>query len=388
MEMDNKNIGQTELEQTDGRGEELDLLELARKLWDGRKFICKWCCVAAVAGLIVAFSIPKEYTSSAVLSPEVSGPGMSGSVSQLAGMMGFNVGNSSRDAVYPMLYPEIVHSSPFIAELLPVEVVDRKGNELTVYDYVENRLRTPWWSKVKALPFRVVRWFGSLFSGREQTDDADDGTIDSYRMTPAQMRIASVLSNRIGIVVDKKTMVVTLTVTMQDPEISAALAQAVIDNLKRSITEYRTGKARNDLEFAEKFFEESKANYEKAQDRYAVYSDRNQNIVLRSVLVEQERMLNEVKLTYNVYNQAAQQLMIAKAKVQESTPVYAVIRPVMVPLRPSKPAKTTIVAGCIVFAAVCSGVWVLFGRGLVGRIKRKKDDGDIVESEDKLAEIQ
>jgi len=40
--------------------QEIDLLELAQKVWIGRKLIFKTCCVAVLIGLVVAFSIPKE----------------------------------------------------------------------------------------------------------------------------------------------------------------------------------------------------------------------------------------------------------------------------------------------------------------------------------------
>ena len=36
---------------------EIDLLELAQKLWAERKLILKWCGIAAIVGLVVAFSI-------------------------------------------------------------------------------------------------------------------------------------------------------------------------------------------------------------------------------------------------------------------------------------------------------------------------------------------
>ena len=38
---------------------EIDLLELAQKLWAERKLILKWCGIAAIVGLVVAFSIPQ-----------------------------------------------------------------------------------------------------------------------------------------------------------------------------------------------------------------------------------------------------------------------------------------------------------------------------------------
>ena len=53
----------------DTEEQEIDLLELARKLWDSRKLILKFCLVGVVVGLVVAFSIPKEYTTTIELAP-------------------------------------------------------------------------------------------------------------------------------------------------------------------------------------------------------------------------------------------------------------------------------------------------------------------------------
>ena len=51
---------------------EIDLLDLARKLWAGRRRILKWCGIGALVGIIVAFSIPKEYSVTVKLAPEIS----------------------------------------------------------------------------------------------------------------------------------------------------------------------------------------------------------------------------------------------------------------------------------------------------------------------------
>ena len=50
---------------------EIDLAELARKLWAGRRRIVRWCVAGALAGLVIGFSIPKEYTVTVKLAPEV-----------------------------------------------------------------------------------------------------------------------------------------------------------------------------------------------------------------------------------------------------------------------------------------------------------------------------
>ena len=48
----------------DSSTEEIDLLELAKKLWAKRRFIGKYAIIAAVIGLIVGFSIPKVHIRS------------------------------------------------------------------------------------------------------------------------------------------------------------------------------------------------------------------------------------------------------------------------------------------------------------------------------------
>ena len=74
--------------------QEIDLLELAGKLWKRRKTIYKTCGVAVIVGLIIAFSIPKEYSVTVTLSPE-SGKSSSG-LAGAAAMLG--LGNFSMDA--------------------------------------------------------------------------------------------------------------------------------------------------------------------------------------------------------------------------------------------------------------------------------------------------
>ena len=47
--------------------DEIDIMELVRKLLKSWKLIAVYCAVAAVIGLVVGFSIPKEYTVNAKL---------------------------------------------------------------------------------------------------------------------------------------------------------------------------------------------------------------------------------------------------------------------------------------------------------------------------------
>lgn len=130
---------------------------------------------------------------------------------------------------------------------------------------------------------------------------------------------------------------------MQNPNISATIADTLITYLQSYIISYRTQKARQDLAFTESLYSEAKKDYSDAQQKYAKYLDENQNVILASYRVNQEKLQNEMTLAYGVYNQVAQQLQLAKVKVQDITPVYTIIQPAIVPLVPTKPNKKLIV---------------------------------------------
>ena len=341
--------------------QEIDLIELAQKVWAERKLVFKACGIAVLVGLVVAFSIPKEYTTEVMLAPESSAKTTTGSMSTLAAMAGINLSSASgEDALSPELYPDIVGSTTFLLELFDVKVKDQKGKiDTTLYAYIDEYQRSPWWSVVLSAPFKAVGWTMSLFK-----DEPEKGTgkIDPFYLTQDAERVANNLRERIAISVDKKTGVTTLAVTMQDPLISASLTDTVMHCLQNYITDYRTNKARHDLAFTERLYNEAKADYTEAQKKYAAFVDANQNIILLRYKAEQERLQNEMNLAYNVYNQVAQQLQMAKAKVQEITPVYTVVQPAVVPLRASKPSKAMILVGFVFLAGVGSMGWILFVR--------------------------
>lgn len=353
---------------------EIDLIELAQKVWAERKLILKVCGIALVVGLVVAFSIPKEYTTKVTLAPETSsGKSGLGSMGALAAMAGINIGSGSgEDALSPELYPDIVSSTPFLLELFDVQVVNQKGTlETSLYDYLDEHQKAPWWGVVISAPFKALGWAVSLV--KEKPDSAKNAKVDPFKLSPEQAGIAHELSSRIKITSDKKTGVTTLAVTMQDALISAALTDTVMHRLQNYITDYRTNKARHDLAFSEKLFKEAKENYYAAQQKYARFTDGNQDIILQSYKAEQERLQNEMNLAYNVFNQVAQQLQMAKAKVQEITPVYTVVQPATVPLRPEKPNKMIILVGFIFLAGVGAVGWILFIKDLLHEWKKQPE---------------
>lgn len=146
-------------------------------------------------------------------------------------MAGINLGTSSgEDALSPELYPDIVSSTPFLIELFDVKVKDQKAKvDTTLYAYLKEEQRSPWWSAIFSAPFKVLGWTLSLFKDEPEEGDAK---LDPFRLTRDESAIADALSKRISVSVDKKTGVTTLSVTMQDPLISASLTDTVMHSCR------------------------------------------------------------------------------------------------------------------------------------------------------------
>lgn len=366
--MEQENKFNTESLVQENQEQEINLLEMAAKLWSSRQIILKWVGIGIVIGLIVAFSIPKEYSSSVKLSPELSNSGSSGSgMSALASLAGINMnsGNSS-DAVYPELYPDVVSSIPFTVSLLSVPVQTEDNKVITVQEFLEEETSAPWWSAILKLPFKAIGAVKGLFS---ESNEAESDTINAYNLTLEQYTLVKALSSRINADVDSKSLVVTISSMMQDPKVAAQLADTVTSRLQKYITSYRTEKARQDLYYAKKINEEARQAYYTAQKNYATASDRNQSLSSRAAAIAIERMQNEASLAFNLYNSTAQRVQIAEAKVQETTPVFAVVQPATVPVKAAKPSKVAILIGFVFLAFVASAAYILFLPGLKKSIR-------------------
>ena len=191
--------------------QEIDLLELAMKLWRQKKKIALGCFIGAVVGLVVAFSIPREYSTSVKLAPELgNGQKMSGSLGAMAAMVG--IGGASQggaDAVNPTLYPDVVSSVPFLVGLFDVPVEDIDGeHKVSVKEYVEEDLRAPWWSAVMGAPFKLL---GMLRGSDEEEVDPNKPT-DTFQLTRQENDVVMALQKRISASVDTKTSVITISV--------------------------------------------------------------------------------------------------------------------------------------------------------------------------------
>ena len=349
---------------------EIDLMDLLRKVIGIRKKIYKAAGIGLIIGIIVAISIPKQYTVEVTLSPEMGnnkGGGLSGLAASFLGS-GVSMGDGT-DALNASLSADIVSSTPFLLELSNMKVPVSGSEKISLSSYLDEE-SSPWWSYVIGFPGMVIGGVKSLFIEDEDEsiflDKASQGTIE---LSKKESQKIESLKKKIVASVDKKTSMTSVTATFQDSKVAAVVADSVVKKLQEYIIDYRTSKSKEDCLYLEKLFKERQQEYYVAQKKYADYMDSHDNIILQSVRTEQERLQNDMSLAYQVYSQVASQLQVARAKVQEEKPVFAVVEPAVVPLEPSGTSRKVYVL-VFIFLSVCIVIfWNLFGKDFLNKFK-------------------
>ena len=349
---------------------EIDLMDLLRKVIGIRKKIYKAAGIGLIIGIIVAISIPKQYTVEVTLSPEMGnnkGGGLSGLAASFLGS-GVSMGDGT-DALNASLSADIVSSTPFLLELSNMKVPVSGSEKISLSSYLDEE-SSPWWSYVIGFPGMVIGGVKSLFIEDEDEsiflDKASQGTIE---LSKKESQKIESLKKKIVASVDKKTSMTSVTATFQDSKVAAVVADSVVKKLQEYIIDYRTSKSKEDCLYLEKLFKERQQEYYVAQKKYADYMDSHDNIIFQSVRTEQERLQNDMSLAYQVYSQVASQLQVARAKVQEEKPVFAVVEPAVVPLYPSGTSRKVYVL-VFVFLSVCIVIfWNLFGKDFLNKFK-------------------
>lgn len=364
---ENKNYQHPDVQKAENDELEIDWMEILRKIIAIRKTLYKAAGVGVVLGIIIALSIPKQYTVTVTLSPEMGGDKASGLASLASSFLGGTATNSNNDALNVTLAPDIVASTPFVLDLFDTHVQTLDGKLDTTLIIYLNEQKQPWWGYIKAAPSLAIGAIKSLLT--EETDTTAE--LNPFQLTEKEYQKVEGLRKAITAEVDKKTAMTTVTVTLQDPKVTAIVADSVVAKLQQYIIDYRIKKAKEDCAYLEELYKERQQEYYQAQSKYAHYFDTNRNIAFQSVRAEQERLQNDMNLAYQVYSQVAQQLQVARAKIQEEKPVFAVVEPATIPLLPSGTSRKTILLG-IVFLAICgTGMWKLLGIPFWKQIKEK-----------------
>ena len=179
----------------------IDIIALFKTLWQKRKvFYWVWPITFVLSAALI-LCIPRYYKCQVTLAPEAQSAGATGSLQALASSFGFNMGSlSSSDAIYPMIYPDIVSSPDFLVKLFDVHVKTLDGDfEGTYFEYLQNKHRKPFWVKWKST---VKKWLSSKDQVPPIVRDSTSG-VDVFYMSKKEWDIIAMMQGNI----DRKSVV-------------------------------------------------------------------------------------------------------------------------------------------------------------------------------------
>lgn len=329
----------------------IDIIDIAKKLWAEKKLYAKTLPIAFVIAFVYIIGVPRYYTTNVKLAPELGGTSMSTTLGSLASSFGFDLENlQSNDAITPLLYPDLMEDNGFVTGLFNVQVKSKDGSINTTYhDYLKKHQKSNIW----LVP---ITWIKNLF---KKGQEGESGFTDPYILSQDEDDIAGSIRDKIKIDFDKKTAVISISIKDQDALICKTIGDSVKARLQDFITDYRTSKARTDYEYYKKLSMEAKQEYEKVRQRYGSMADANSKVALKSLEMKLEDMENDLQLRFNAYTTVNTQMQAAKAKVQERTPAFTVIKGASMPLKPSEPKRMIFVAFILLLTFAGTSFYIL-----------------------------
>lgn len=354
--------------------DEIDLIALAKDLWNGRKTILQWALAGLFIGLFIALASPKEFTVTSTMIPQSAESGSSklGGLSSLAAMAGVNLSSGvGGESLSPMVYPKIVQSAPFLIELMDTPFKMAESDQpISLYTYYTAYKKPGVLGAIKkytiGLPGLILK------AVRKPANEAAANGADNkvLHLSQEQHEVAKALRNKISLTINDKEGTITLSVSLHHPELTAQVARQAQQMLQSYITTYRIQKAQEQLMFIQARYDEKKAEFIALQDKLARFRDQNRNVASAVAQTEEQRLQSEYNMAFSVYSELAKQLEQAQIKVKEDTPVLTTIEPVQVPLEKSSPNRPLILI-IWTFLGGIAGLAIIFGGQFFNSLKQQ-----------------
>lgn len=330
--------------------EDIDIVELIKKMWLNRKLIIKITVVFMVLGLVVALVSPKVFTASCDVVPQTSSSNSAKSqMSSLAKLAGIDLAqDQDGKTLSPYVYENILKSTKFRKELMQTKIkFEEADRPVSFFEYYTSEEFNKPTVIDYALKYTVGLPWIILDAIRGEQPEPDysalgEGESKIETTSKEEYKVLKILNEAVVLTLDDKKGYVTITVNMPEPLAAAQLAQATVDLLQQYITVFKVEKVQSNLDFVQGRYDEVKAEFEDIQARRARYRDANHNTIKNQARIEMERLEAEYQLAMNVYGELAMQLEQAKIKVKETVPILTIINPVTVPYKKTKPSRAMI----------------------------------------------
>ena len=363
MEQENKPII------TDNNSDEIDITEILKKLWVKRSFIIKLTVAFLLLGLFVALFSPVQYTSTCTVVPQSGNRSGGGGLGGVAAIMGVNLGTAmmTEGTLSPVMYPEIIKSVPFTREIMKTEVIVEKSNgqPITLYDYYTDKQYRDF-NLLGAIKKYTIGLPGVLIGairGDKEPEIVESSLIgDSntvFKLTEEEKRVYDAIQGAVQINPNSKDGYVTIGYVFPEAKVAAQVTDKIYRTLEEYVSQFKSEKLNDNLEFVEKSYETARTDFLNAQDRLTAFQDANRVLSTASARSMEARLRNEYDIAYTIYRELATQREQAKIAVKENQTILTLVNPPVVPHEKSAPRRSIIIIGFLFLGVVVAVGWVL-----------------------------
>lgn len=321
---------------------EIDFVKLLKVIWQGKRLVIIAGFIGGILFALYSLLMPSKYTVTTTMIPHSSSStGIGSNLGGLASLAGVNLSSLEEESseIPPAIYPQIINSVSFRKELMKTMVYSSNlDSAITYFDYTYNYSG-----------FNLSRFFKGIRNGSGAEEfqvnlEASEGMII---VTQKESEILKSLEERLALEVDKKNGIVSIAATMPEGYMAAQMVVKARQLLQEAITEFRIQKAKEELEYTQRLYDDKKVEFEVVQQEFATFRDNNRDLSSAVALNELQKLESRYDLAMNIYTELAGSLEASKIKVSKETPSFTIIDEATVPLLRTSPkrARMTIIGG-------------------------------------------
>jgi hypothetical protein len=329
---------------SENQEDSIDIIALLQSIWTGKKLILKTVLVFMILGLFIAVFSQNEYTASTTIVPQSSSEKPGGSIGGLAALAGINLGSvGQQSSISPTLYPQILTNISFQKELLETLItIEGQDNKITYKEYYTNVYSPSVLSSIKKYTIGLPGVLIGLLKSDEISKEESKNNDSLPQITEDDKKLIELLLEQLSMEVNDKDGYISLSTTMPEARAAAELIQKAQELLEQYVIDFKIEKSSSELDFIKNRYQEKEQEFQKIQQKLALYTDRNQNVNSARAKMELMLLQSEYDLAYGVYSELAKQLETQELKVKEDTPIFTILQPVFVPLEKTGPKRSLI----------------------------------------------
>jgi len=296
------------------KDEEIDLVEILKKIYKSRKFILIISFSFALIGVAVAMLSPIKFSSETIFITQ-NQESNSSSLSGVASLVGINLGTSNFGGEIPSsMYPQVTQSPKFKRLLLNSNI--DFDNKINLKQY--------------------------LIDYYKLNTENDKINSDLY-VSELENDCFEIIDEIISVNVNQKDGFISLSATLPVAEYSTNLTINAKEILQEIIINNKIESANQNLIFSQQQLKEKKLIFDEIQAKLAYFSDSNLNSVNSFVINERDKLEAEFQIINAVVTELSKQVEQVKLQVSKDTPVFSTIKEAVIPIKRTSPKRTQLV---------------------------------------------